>query len=895
MWRWLQCLAVLSVLLSAPLLAQEPEWVLYPDDGLAYTLLREGGPYLRIDCVCWGPGWAWFGFGRGTVTVDGPRRFTAAATVGGTDRRMEMVHSASQSAPNEVALQYRLNAPEGAELTQIVVSVRPDEQAFRGGRCVAVLASGERTEVSLPFGRGPIGQAVTRLLLVDAAGRETALEISPNRPVTMDGDGRIALAQGSVPAAESIETSVTLRTPNDVQFYPDREATLQRSDTSDWFPYPVGPSGVPIDLSFLNKDDSGQYVVAGSHGFLTVDGDRFVFADGTPATFWGVNLTAGAVLGPPERAAQLAERLARLGVNVVRLHHLDSWANPIVDYNHPDGTTQHFSAPAMKALDRTIYELKSRGIYVIPDPWVQRCFTAKDGVPDYGGLGRRGNFGLHPYIYFDARMQELIGGQWEHVWTHVNEFTGVAYKDEPAIVMTEVINEGLLIGLEGVREVYRPQVLELYGQWAAANDGVPAEQANLFTQNWGDNNLRFFTWLHRRFYGRAYEFLRSVGVRVPINATNWAHFTWVMAAQTDQDFMDSHHYYGGDRIGPGHGLGGLWLNHPPGVPDSPFGKIAGFAVAGKPVASSECGNNPPKTYRAAYQLGLAAVAALQGWDSITGYAYSQAGSPQNTLSPYEWETDPASIASIAVGALLLRRGDVSPARETVVLDLPEQHLLTLHWQNRGERQHWNTPGFNAALEQHRVLVKLPGQELDQSHAGSTMAPEEAFAYEHPNTELRSDTGQLWRDWNLGVGLIDTPRTQVAYGKLGESAREWRTTDCAFAVSTPFAVVALSSLTGEPLSGARRILLTAVARAQNTGMAANMARTSIVENGGPPVIAEPVVGTVRLRTSASRLRLHPIHVDGSRGPGVDAPVADGSAHIELRGDSRTIFYELEAGD
>ncbi len=651
---------------------------------------------------------------------------------------------------------------------------------------------------------------------------------------------------------------------------------------------------MPIDLSFLNKDAEGDYVPAGAHGFLTAEGDRLVFEDGTPARFWGLNITAGAALSSPERAEQLARRLARLGLNVVRLHHLDSWANPIIDYDHPDGTTQHLDPESMRRLDRTIYELKRHGIYVVPDPWVQRCFKEADGVRDYGHLGQRGNFNLHPYIYFDDRMQELIRKQWRQVWTHENEFTGLAYKDDPALVMTEVINEGLMIGLDGVTQpYYRQEVLDLYGQWAKEHDGLPAEEADIFGKNYGENNISFLMWLHRRFYDRSYEFFRELGVRIPINATNWAHFTWVMAAQAGQDLMDCHHYYAGNQIGPGHGVGGLWVSHPPGLPGTPFGKIGGFAVAGRPVGSSECGNNPPKTYRAAYHLGLAAVAALQGWDCFTGYAYSQSGRPRNTLSAFEWETDPSTLASVAAGALVFRRGDVSPARQTVVLRLPEQELYQLRWQDGGAKQYWNTAGFNAALEQHRLVVELPGHPAEGLDPVRVLSPEDCWEYEHPGSELRSDTEQLWRDWELGVGTLDTPRSQAAYGKLGESARAWQTSDCTFEITTPFAVTFVSSLTEQPIRESDHLLLVAAARAENTGMAFNMAGTDIVEQGRPPVIAEPVVGTVRIQTSAEVLLVRPVMADGSPGPGTPIPVQDGSATIELKPSHRTIFYRIEA--
>lgn len=893
MWRLLFP-ASLWVIPAAGCAAQDT-WTMYPEGGLSYTVLKGEEVYLQVAIAAWGPNWRWFGFGgQATTDAEGRRTLAPSTTIGGTDRAIELKHEAHQGPNGTVVLSYEFRAPQPAELTQICATITPRDRFFAGGTCLAKLTAGGENQVDLPFGRGNVGESVETVVLRDVDGQEVTITLDPARDVSMDGDGRIQLVGNSLGAGETRRTAITIAFAGAVQFVADDQEARARNDTSDWFPYPVGPEGVPIDLSFLNKDEAGNYIPAGVHGFLTVEGDRFVFEDGTPARFWGLNVTAGAVLGSEERAAQLAERLARLGVNIVRFHHLDSWANPIIDYDHPDGTTQHLKPESMRLLDRSIFELKQRGIYVVLDPWVQRCFKEADGVADYGNLGKRGNFNLHPYIYFDDRMQELIRKQWQQVWTHVNEFTGVAYKDEPAIILTEVINEGLLSGLSGVREdFYRDELRRVYEAWAAENGGVPFGESSVFSQNYGENNLRFFTFLHRNFYRKSHEYFRSLGVRIPINATNWGHFTWIMAAQTDLDFMDSHHYYGGDQIGPGHGLGGLWLNHPPGLPGTPFGKIAGFAIPDKPLTSSECGNNPPKTYRAAYQLGLAAIAAFQGWDSITGYAYSQGGRPGDRLGPFEWETDPASVASVAVGALIYRRGDVSPAKQTVVMQIPQEETWTLRWENGGEKQYWNTAGFNVGIEEHRMLVCLPDGP-EPANPVKVLTVEEAFAYQHPSTEIRSDTGELWRDWELGVGTIDTPRTQVAYGKLGESGKAWQTADCTFDIPTTFAVAAVSSLTDEPIRASEKLLLTAVARAENTAMAFNLARTRVADQGAAPVISEPVAGTIRLRTSQTGLTLHPIEVDGSRGPGIAIPVEDGVATVELRSEYQTIFYQLEAG-
>lgn len=136
-----------------------------------------------------------------------------------------------------------------------------------------------------------------------------------------------------------------------------------------------------------------------------------------------------------------------------------------------------------------------------------------------------------------------------------------------------------------------------------------------------------------------YGFFRGIGVRVPINATNWSLWTWELPPQMEYDFMDVHHYYGGDILGAGTRLGGIWVEHAIDAKNTPWGKMAVHAIGGKPFSVSECGQNPPKTYRGAYYPSFAAMACFQGWDNITGYAYSQSGSPRRKLDTYGWESE----------------------------------------------------------------------------------------------------------------------------------------------------------------------------------------------------------------------------------------------------------------
>ena len=94
---------------------------------------------------------------------------------------------------------------------------------------------------------------------------------------------------------------------------------------SKYIPYPFYWDDTPIDISFVFKGEKP----AGKHGFLKVSGGKFVFEDGTKAKFWGTNFNNGLNFPPFDFTEKIAERLAKIGINIVRFHQMDAeWANP---------------------------------------------------------------------------------------------------------------------------------------------------------------------------------------------------------------------------------------------------------------------------------------------------------------------------------------------------------------------------------------------------------------------------------------------------------------------------------------------------------------------------------------------------------------------------------------
>src|SRR4051794_33804004 len=96
-----------------------------------------------------------------------------------------------------------------------------------------------------------------------------------------------------------------------------QEARPVGSAIGTWaFGYPDRKASSPplLDLRHLNEKEAGQ------SGFvrLTRDGDAFALGDGTPVRFWAVGSQVNKQ--SPGDMARHARFLAKIGVNLVRLH-----------------------------------------------------------------------------------------------------------------------------------------------------------------------------------------------------------------------------------------------------------------------------------------------------------------------------------------------------------------------------------------------------------------------------------------------------------------------------------------------------------------------------------------------------------------------------------------------
>ncbi len=211
------------------------------------------------------------------------------------------------------------------------------------------------------------------------------------------------------------DLSLTLLDSDGKKIMTERQ-TQQTTDTSDWYAFqaPTSASDAPLDLSFLNDRPAGK------HGFVTNQGGHFVFADGERVRFWGTDVVGPRLFMPHEETDRVAERMAKLGINLVRLHFLDNnWGESCL-FDPQADNTQTFNPDSLEKLDYFLSALKKNGVYVYPDWSVGRKFRAGDKVPGANELEE----GAKTVIHFSRRVIELNKKYASMLLSHVNPWQG---------------------------------------------------------------------------------------------------------------------------------------------------------------------------------------------------------------------------------------------------------------------------------------------------------------------------------------------------------------------------------------------------------------------------------------------------------------------------------------
>ncbi|HVL40280.1 MAG TPA: hypothetical protein VM328_12895 [Fimbriimonadaceae bacterium] len=618
----------------------------------------------------------------------------------------------------------------------------------------------------------------------------------------------------------------------------------------EWAPLPA-----PLDVEPGSALDWSPKNVqpAGSKGWLKVVGDRFEFERerGKRQKFYGANLCFSATTPDKRTAEQLARRLRMLGYNTVRLHHYDSELTFGWDNKGPDSTV--LDPAALDRFDYLFAKLKENGLYVKIDLFTIRQVRPGEILP--------GKVEMDEYkalLLFHRPSQENWLKFTRNLLTHVNPYTRLAYKDDPALAWICPVNENNFgSATRAMAPRTRAMLQAEYEKWGGK--GQWSYQTDEGARFGGHLHVQSYRWMRHR--------LRELGVRALLTDNNgWHDSTSLLSNRAQLDFVDNHYYWAHPEfLGQSWGLPSRHTNDSmiaslPGA----LANLSATRIFGKPFTVSELNSSAPNQFRAESGLVFGSLAALQDWDAVWRFAYahsSEALEKEVGLDYFNVATDPANLAAERAMIALFLRGDAAPAtRRQAAMLRPEQLGAAPHRPATPE------------VYSFQVGVATNAGTPGTSAEGSS----------HAN--IRPNEGVMTVRGSRTVGFVARPGTPVQVGPLRGTARGYQ------------AAIWISSLDGQPVERSRRMLLAHVTDVQNEGARFRTADRDVIEAWGGPkkMVRRGSADLIFDLEGASAYRVHRLDMAGRRLGIVPVKALARSLQFTVSTDDprgATLFYEI----
>ena len=690
-----------------------------------------------------------------------------------------------------------------------------------------------------------------------------------------------------------------------------------------------------LDLRGLNEAQSG------AQGFVrkSADGNSFVRGDGAPLRFWAVG--ADPVNLKPEEMDRQCQWLAKMGVNLVRLHFVVASkddAAPITALNEK----------VVEGVLRYIRAARDAGIYLILSPWwAHHEMPASWEIEGFAPQQQ-----LWGALFLDEKLQDAYRGWTRELYTRVNPHTGLAIKDDPTVAFLQVQNEdSLFFWTEGkfpeplkikFGRHFHAWCVKKYGSAEAAlaawdgakhkhddtTGGVigvqdifnltkPAEGAMAKRLR---DQTQFMAEHQRGFYAAMGTHFRSLGCRQVLNASNWRTAAdarlkdierWTYGAldfdAENRYVLDAHTGENAAwRVQAGHQFASQSaLRNPLALPT--FMR----QQEGHPFMVTETCWPSPNAYAAESAFLGAAYQSVGGVDAICWFAMDGTGWQADPRFPY-WKlpgglaqrkfsvSAPATISQWPANALLFRRGDLREAapvvRETRTLDdLWERKTPVVadheYPTAADELQRWKMD--DGGLSRAAFLAGPVRWQVGERAAVEATEP--------PRMEgvLTAATGEVSLDPKAGLARMAAPRAQGVCGFLREAGGRFDLPDAVIESSNEYAMIQFVSLDGEPLATSRKVLAQAGTRARLTGWVTKPAEfgngeekragEEIVYTGETPWQFEQVRAEVILR-NALLSKVTRLDADGRAAGVVPATKKDDALRFSFPSDAFWVVLE-----
>lgn len=430
------------------------------------------------------------------------------------------------------------------------------------------------------------------------------------------------------------------------------------SASEDWRPIQWEPArivkGSALDFTPFIEAPAGKL------GAVEIRDGQFVFKDAPekPVHLYGAVVSHGLPFLDKPQTEQLADYLAACGYNGVRLHNY----NFARDVMKEIGSAE-FTPKALDQLDYFFFCLKKRGIYFTFPLNAWGFFKAGDAgdIPEFRDRAFR--FESNGLLPISADLQKWFREYSRNFLGHVNPYTGLALKDDPALLSLELANENSLLAVLG----QYPELVPIYR--AKCRSDLQARVGHEPAAEEVEQELPAYVLrLQEKYYLTMKEFLRGMGVRQPLTDSNFRDNLAYAIPRSQQDYVDIHAYWAlyhnlsGEKVSGDPPYQQTWAN-PNQVNWGTMPVSAPGRLPGKPFMNSEFNSCYPTPYWTFSGPVEAMLAGRQGWNGI--FRCGLAGQParfftQSPVRRIETAPNPLVMFSERIGSMLFAQGEVTP-------------------------------------------------------------------------------------------------------------------------------------------------------------------------------------------------------------------------------------------
>lgn len=635
-----------------------------------------------------------------------------------------------------------------------------------------------------------------------------------------------------------------------------------------------------LDLRYLNEKQSGN------NGFIRLSKDKngFVRGDGQPIRFWIVGTDAHRF--KPKDMDRHARWLAKLGVNMARLH-------VTVCRKQEGSKITDLNEELINGIFRFIKAAKANGIYVLLSPFYAHFDAPKSWKLPGGKVDMEG------LLFLDPKLQAAYRHWTRELYTRKNPYTGMAIRDDPTVAILQIHNEDSLFFWTAQRlpDHHRRLLSDRFCLWLKKKYGsvqrawdswgngykgkdplddikngrlaclriydLTLDGKGAFAKRQNDT-AQFLAELQHDFYSTMGSYLRKeLGCKQLLNATNWrtANDSKLKALErysyhaldidAENEYVGSDYQHQGPnsnyRIDPGHYL----VNES--VLSKPFEMCTNWRQEeGHPFIVTESAWKNPNRYQSEGPFLAAAYQSLTGVDGVAWFSCQTPGYETDPLkrfwrvgdqfATHKWNhCYPAMMAGFPANALLFRKGYLKQA-QPVVRDIRDLEAIFSRKPPRiddneayGDQRNLPDlrPGWKGRPDEINRAAYLVGPVMTKTGG----KPEESKVrdlsglFDPKAGTIRSATKELLWDYRREICTMDAPKAQGVTGFLRRNGGKSPLTDVTIESDNDYATINVVSLDDLPISQSNQVLIQVVTENRLTGFQTKPATFTVGKGKG----------------------------------------------------------------